>query len=81
MIKKLLKDCLTGLDGQSYAIGKVLSIPTLVAGLAVPFGMIAAGQTVNLAELGVFEGAMIAGTTGLIRLTHAVEPTSDNVAV
>lgn len=72
---KVGKDCFTGLDGESYALGKILSVPTLMLGLLVPFGMIAFGQSISLSELGVFEAAVVGGATALIRLTNAVEPT------
>lgn len=71
---KLLNDLFTGPDGQTYAIGRVYSLPMLLCGLALPFVALLRGQTVDLMALGGLFGGLGAGVWALIRGTNATEP-------
>lgn len=73
-LPKFLKDILTGPDGETIAIGRVLAIKTTLAGMALPFWSVLKGQAVEWAGLGVFWAAVIAGATALISGTNRTEP-------
>lgn len=74
LAKRTLNDLFTGPDGETFAIGRVSGVVTLVAGLALPFWAVAKGQTINFAELGVYVGGLVGGVTALITVTNKTEP-------
>lgn len=74
MIRKLLKDCFTGPDGETIALGRVYSLPTLIAGLAVPLIAVWKGQPVDLASLGVMLGGLGGAIMLLVTGTNPTEP-------
>lgn len=71
---KLLTDLFTGPDGQTWAIGRVYSLPMLLCGLALPFLAVLRGQTLDLLALGGLFGGLGGGVWALIRGTSATEP-------
>lgn len=71
---KIITDLFTGPDGETWAIGRIYSLPTLIAGLAVPFVMIARGQHVDLTALGVMFGGLGAAVMALVTGTNPTEP-------
>lgn len=73
-LPKFLNDILTGPDGETIAIGRVLAIKTTIAGIILPFWSIAKGQTIDWSGLGVLWGAIIGGATALIAATNRTEP-------
>ena len=72
---KILTDLFTGPDGVTWAIGRIYSVPMLVAGLAVPFYMVLKGQAVDLGSLGLMFGGLGGGIWALISGTNPTEPT------
>ncbi len=71
---KLISDLFTGPDGETWAIGRVASLPTLLSGLVLPFVALAQGQTLDFAALGVFYGGLAGGVAALVGLTNHTEP-------
>jgi len=71
---KLIRDVFTGIDGQTWAFGRVAAAPTLLSGLAVPFVMLVQGQQIDLAALGVLYGGLAGGVSALVGLTNQTEP-------
>jgi hypothetical protein len=73
-LPKFVTDLYTGPDGVTWAIGRVYSLPMLLAGLALPFVMAFRGQAVDLlAALGGY-GALGGGVWALISGTNNTEP-------
>jgi len=54
------RDCFTGPQNDTFAIGRVLAIPLLVTGLALPATECYRGNTPSLAEAGAYF-VMLAG--------------------
>jgi hypothetical protein len=73
-LTSFLRDLFTGPDGQTWAIGRVYGLPVLVAGLSLPFVMIARGQPVDLIAAGGLIGGLGGGVWALIAGTNGVEP-------
>lgn len=71
---KIISDLFTGLDGKTWAIGRVYSLPMLVSGLALPYVAILRGQVVDLLAVGGLFGGLGAGVWALIRGTNSTEP-------
>lgn len=71
---KLITDLFTGPDGETWAIGRIYSLPTLLAGLSVPFVMIAKGQSINLIELAALFGGLGAAVMAMVTGTNSTEP-------
>ena len=86
LIAKVIHDCLTGPDGETYAIGRVGAALLIFVGLLGP--SILAGILLFTVEptleqwngflnaLTAYLPALIAGVTALVRLTNATEPTA-----
>lgn len=82
-LPKIISDCFTGPDGETWAIGRLYSLPVLLAGLATPFIMIYKGQTVDLSALAVMFGGLGAAVMALVTGTNSTEPkpTDNSVSV
>ncbi len=69
------KDLFTDPSGETWAIGRIYSFPTLATGLAIPIVSIFRGQPVDMAGA----GALLAGVAGavllLVRGTNNVDLT------
>jgi hypothetical protein len=71
---KLITDLFTGPDGETWAIGRLYSLPMLIAGLALPVVMIWRGQAMDpMAALAGY-GALGGGLWALIGGTNSAEP-------
>lgn len=73
-LPKLVTDLFTGVDGQTWAIGRVYSFPMLIAGLALPYVALLRGQVIDLLAAGGLLGGLGAGVWAMIRGTSATEP-------
>lgn len=71
---KIITDLFTGLDGKTWAIGRVYSLPMLLAGLSLPFFAILRGQTLDLLSVGGLFAGLGGGIWALIRGTNSTEP-------
>lgn len=74
LIRKVMLDWFTGLDGKSYAIGKALAIPMFVAGLPLPYVMLRLGKEISLTDAGIFYGALGGAVMALVWGTNPAEP-------
>lgn len=70
---KFVKDLFTGPDGETWAIGRIYSIPTIVTGLAIPIMALFKGQEVSLSELGLGLTGVATAVTVLIYGTKGVD--------
>ena len=73
-LRKLLLDWFTGLDGQSFALGKALAIPMFFAGLPLPYVMLRLGKEISLTDAGIFYGALGGAVMALVWGTNPAEP-------
>jgi hypothetical protein len=73
-LSTFIRDLFTGPDGRTWAIGRVYSLPVLLAGLCLPFVMIIRGQPVDLIAAGGLIGGLGGGVWALIAGTNGVEP-------
>ncbi|NBV79666.1 MAG: hypothetical protein EBR62_07385 [Verrucomicrobia bacterium] len=74
---KFIKDLFTGLDGKTWAIGRVYSLPMLATGLAVPIAAIIKGAPLDFAALGVMYGGLGGGVMAMVWGTNPTEPPKD----
>jgi len=72
-----LKDVFTGPDGDTWAIGRLYSLPVLLTGLSVPIASVIRNQPGDGTDLGI----LLAGTAGacllLIRGGNRVDNTAE----
>ncbi|MDP3869920.1 hypothetical protein [Phenylobacterium sp.] len=73
-VGRMIRQTLTGADKETLAIGRVVSLPYLIATLALPFAMLSGDRPVSLAEAGIYIGAVAGGFMALVRGTSATEP-------
>jgi hypothetical protein len=71
---KLIRDLFTGLDGKTWAIGRIYSLPMLASGLALPIAALIQGQTIDFAALGVMYGGLGGGVMAMVWGTNPTEP-------
>lgn len=73
-LRNILTHIFTGADNKTVAIGRVHSVPVLIAGLAAPFFMIFKGAAVDLTQLAIYWGGLGASIMAIIRGTSGTEP-------
>lgn len=61
---KFLRDLFTDATGETWAIGRIYSLPTLATGLSIPLVSIFRNQPVDMAGA----GALLAGVAGAVLL-------------
>jgi hypothetical protein len=76
---KFVKDLFTGPDGETWAIGRIYSIPTLVTGIAIPILALFKGQDISLSEAGIGLTGVATAVTVLIYGTKNVDETLASV--
>jgi hypothetical protein len=69
-----LREVFTGADNETLAWGRVLSLPYMVVGWALPFAMAHMKMPFTLSEAAVFLPAHAAGAMALVRGTAGTEP-------
>lgn len=70
---KFIKDLFTGPDGETWAIGRIYSIPVLVVGLAIPILSLYREQPIAHSEVGVLLAGVAGACLLLIRGTNEVD--------
>lgn len=73
-VPKLVKDCFTGPDGVTWAIGRVYSLPLLASGIALPFVMLWRAEHFTLTDAGLMYGGLGTAVWAMIRGTNSTEP-------
>jgi hypothetical protein len=71
---KFIRDLFTGPDGETWAIGRVYSLPLLLAGVSLPFVALVGGQAVDLLAAGGLYAGLGGGVWALITGTNPTEP-------
>jgi hypothetical protein len=71
---KLIRDLFTGMDGKTWAIGRLYSLPMLVSGLALPIAALVNGQPLDFASLGLMYSGLGGGVMAMIWGTNPTEP-------
>ena len=71
---KLIRDLFTGIDGTTWAIGRIYSLPMLVSGLALPVAALVKGQPIDFAALGLMYGGLGGGVMAMVWGTNPTEP-------
>jgi len=71
---KLIRDLFTGLDGKTWAIGRIYSLPMLASGLALPIAALVNGQPLDFAALGLMYSGLGGGVMAMIWGTNPTEP-------
>jgi hypothetical protein len=73
-IKKFLTDLYTGPDGETWALGRIYSIPILLTGLAAPIlSIYRSTSQVDLSQVGVVLGATAAAIAAIVSITNNVD--------
>ena len=71
---KFITDILTGIDGQSFAIVKVLGFALVLAFMALEVAAFVTGKPFDASAFGVGAGLVVAAMGGAIKLTETSEP-------
>lgn len=77
MFKELLKQISTGIDGESYDIGRILWLITTIGILLVTAYMLYKGLPVSIQDLGISLGANATAHGSAIMMKRGTEPTTD----
>jgi len=72
-IRKFFKDLFTGPDGETWAIGRIYSVPVLIVGLAIPIIALFRDQPIPMTEVGVLLSGIAAACLLLIRGNNTVD--------
>lgn len=78
-LPKIITDLFTGPDGETWAIGRVYSLPVLLTGLSVPFVAMYNGQHISFSELGIMFGGLGGAVMALVLGTNHTEPKATDV--
>jgi hypothetical protein len=73
LVERVLQ-VLTGADNKTLAIGRVMSVPYLLATLALPYVLLRLGREFSLTDAGVYITASAGGFMALVRGTDWTEP-------
>lgn len=71
--KKLIKDVFTAPDGETWAIGRLSGVGTLLYGYSLPIVEVIKGHALNFSELAVYMPAVAGGATALYALTNKMD--------
>lgn len=71
---KVLRDSLTALDGQSYAVAKVAGVAIVFTFLGLSIASFVTGKPFDMSAFGVGAGAAVAAMGAAIKLTESSEP-------
>ncbi|MDE2022024.1 MAG: amino acid ABC transporter substrate-binding protein [Patescibacteria group bacterium] len=74
MFAKFIKDCITGIDGESYDVGRVLWIAAFIVGLGLEVYAVFAKTTFDLQQYGIGVGALLAAGGVALKLKASTEP-------
>ena len=74
VLKKFIKDCLTGIDSESYDIGRVMWAIAFLVGIALEVFSVYAGHSFDLQQYGIGVGALLLAGGGALKLKSNTEP-------
>lgn len=75
-VKKFTKDCVTGIDGQSYDLGRVLWALAFLIGIALEVFCVVTARTFDLQQYGIGVGALLVAGGASLNLKAKTEPSS-----
>lgn len=70
----IMRDSLTGIDGQTYAVAKVAGVAIVLTFLALSIAAFITGKAFDMAAFGLGAGAAVAAMGAAIKLTESSEP-------
>jgi hypothetical protein len=73
-LSQVLKDSLTGIDGESYAVVKVIGFVVVVVFLALEIAAFYLGKSFDGQAFGIGAGAAIGAMGASIKLSETSEP-------
>jgi hypothetical protein len=65
-VLKVLRDLFTGPDGETWHLGRLGTIPVMLAGLALPYVMLFRGETVDIMAALTGYGVLCGGAWALV---------------
>ena len=71
--RKFLADLFMGPDGETWAIGRIYSIPVLLVGLSIPIIALLRDQKIEMVDVGVLLAGIGGACLLLIRGANAVD--------
>ena len=75
MMSKILKDLMTGIDGESHDVGRYLWVISVLAGLAYAgYDLIWLNTPFNIVNFGIGVGSLLAAGGGALMLKAGTEP-------
>ena len=78
IVRTVVKDSLTGIDGQSFAVAKVLGCAIVAVFLVLSIAAFLKTGTFDAQAFGVGAGAAVAAMGAAIKLTESSEPRVDH---
>lgn len=71
---KVVRDSLTALDGQTYAVAKVAGVAIVIVFLGLSIAAFITGKAFDAQAFGIGAGAAVAAMGAAIKLTESSEP-------
>ena len=73
-MRKFLNDCITGIDGESYDVGRVLWVLAALTGLALEVYCVLTKTSFDLQQYGLGVGALLLAGGFSLSVKAATEP-------
>ena len=71
----LIRDCLTGIDGVTWDVGRISGVTIMLSGLGLSaFDVIWHGHPFSFQDFGIGAGALCVGIGALLKLKETQEP-------
>lgn len=71
---KFITDLYTGPDGETYALGRVYTIPVLLTGLVIPiYGIHKTGIVPTMSDLALGLGGLAAAVSAMVAVTNHID--------
>lgn len=74
-VLKFVKDCLTGIDGQSYDLGRALWVLAFLVGIGLEIASVWTRRYFDLQAYGLGVGALLVAGGAALNLKSKTEPT------
>jgi hypothetical protein len=70
---KFLSDLYMGPDGETWALGRIYTIPLMATGLAVPIIALFKGQALGMGDVGLGLGGLAAAVGAMVAITNHID--------
>jgi hypothetical protein len=74
LLKTVCKHCATGIDGETYDVGRIIGLVWGIGYVALVGGSAIAGKSISLQDVGIGAGAIATGIGALLKLKENSEP-------